>query len=178
MLANPGHRGFTLIELLIGFALVGLLTMMAVPAFQHWTQNMQIRNAAESILNGMQIARAEAVRRNAAVQMILVDGSTWTIAAVSTPGTIIQQRDSAEGSGTAAIAVTPGIADRITFNGMGWVVANDDGSASITSINVASAISANTAIRPLRILVVPGGSLKMCDPAVALAVDDPRKCPP
>lgn len=176
MLANPGHRGFTLIELLIGFALVGLLTMMAVPAFQHWTQNMQIRNAAESILNGMQIARAEAVRRNAAVQMIMVDGSTWTIAAVSTPGTIIQQRDSAEGSQMAAIAVTPVVADRITFNGMGWVVTNDDGSESITSIDVASTISADTAIRPLRILVVPGGSMKMCDPAPTLAADDPRRC--
>ncbi|MGH8693968.1 MAG: pilus assembly FimT family protein, partial [Burkholderiales bacterium] len=47
MTSRHDQSGVTLIELLIGLALIGILLVMAVPAYQFWIQNVQIRNAAE-----------------------------------------------------------------------------------------------------------------------------------
>jgi type IV fimbrial biogenesis protein FimT len=171
-----GHqpRGFSLIELLIGLALIGILLVMAVPAYQFWIQNVQIRNAAEGVLNGLQLARAEAVRRNALVQLIFTTatGSGWTISTV-VGGTEIQARSANEGSESALVTITPLGADRITFNGMGWLATNNNGSPTITRIDVASTM-VGTEIRALRVTVGAGGVMKMCDPAVAAG--DPRAC--
>lgn len=173
--ARHNPKGFTLIELMIGLGLVGLLTLLAVPAFQHWVQNSQIRNGAEGIMNGMQIARAEAVRRNANIQFVMTAGSGWTIALASAPTAILQSRVAQEGSTNAAVTVLPAGADRISFNGMGWITPNADGSNSITTVNVTSATMTGTEIRPLRVIVTTGGTPKMCDPAVVST--DPRACP-
>jgi type IV fimbrial biogenesis protein FimT len=171
-----GHqsRGFSLIELLIGLALIGILSVMAVPAYQFWIKNVQIRNAAEGVLNGLQLARAEAVRRNALVQLIFTTatGSGWTISTV-VGGTEIQARSANEGSESALVTITPLGADRITFNGMGWLATNNNGSPTITRIDVASTM-VGTEIRALRVTVGAGGVMKMCDPAVAAG--DPRAC--
>ncbi|MEQ1880073.1 MAG: GspH/FimT family pseudopilin [Burkholderiales bacterium] len=166
--------GITLIELLISVALISILTLLAVPAFQHWIQNAQIRNAAEGILNGMQLAKAEAVRRNTPVEIVLDGNSGWAIATVA--GAVpIQQRSGQEGSNLTAVAILPADANRITFNGMGWVATNADFTPAISQIDVTSAAMAGTELRPLRLVVTAGGSIKMCDPAVGAG--DPRVCP-
>ncbi len=58
------QKGVTLIELMIALALFGLLTALAAPNFMGWIQNQQIRAGAESILNGIQLARRTAVNNN------------------------------------------------------------------------------------------------------------------
>jgi type IV fimbrial biogenesis protein FimT len=171
------HDGFTLLEIVIAIALMCILTVLAVPAFQHWVQNAQIRNGAEGILNGLQHARAEAVRRNVVIQFVLVNQSGWQIAAASDPATILVQRDPGEGSSNALVATSPAGADRISFNGMGWVVANGDASPSLATMDVTSATLAGSEIRPLRIVVSTNGAPKMCDPSPSLAAGDPRICP-
>ena len=44
---------------------LGIMLALGLPSFVETIQNMQVRTAAESILDGLQIARSEAVRRNA-----------------------------------------------------------------------------------------------------------------
>jgi len=61
------HRGFTMLELIVVVAIVAILASLAMPSFSTMIQNSQIRNAAESIQNGLQLARAEAVRRNTTI---------------------------------------------------------------------------------------------------------------
>ena len=175
LIDRHSRQGFTLIELMIGLGLVGILALFAVPAFQHWVQNSQIRNGAEGIMNGMQIARAEAVRRNVVIQFVITTGSGWTIAAASAPTVILQSRVAEEGSSNAAITITPAGADRVSFNGMGWISPNADASNAITSIDVTSATMTGSELRPLRVVVSTGGSPKMCDPAVPST--DTRACP-
>ena len=61
-----------MIEMMIGVALLGILFGLAAPNFKAWLMNSRIRNAAESIQNGLQRARAEAVAQNTNVEFVLV----------------------------------------------------------------------------------------------------------
>jgi len=180
-------RGFTLIEVMMTIALFGLLIMLAVPAGRVFMANTQVRTAAEAFLNGMQQARAEAVRRNSHVQLVLGAGTTWTVGCVTVVGDLdgdgvddcpdpIARRAMEEG-GTAhtTIEVLPAGANTITFNGLGRVVANPDFSEAITTINVESAKIPAPETRRLRVNVAVGGSVKMCDRD--MAANDPRACP-
>jgi len=69
--AASAIRGVSLIELLVGIAILGIAVALGAPAFSEWIANSQIRSTAESIQNGLHLARAEAVRRNTSVQFQL-----------------------------------------------------------------------------------------------------------
>ena len=62
---TAGERGFTLIEMLVTLSIVAILAAVAVPSFRMFILNIQIRTASEAFNNGLQLARGEAVRRNA-----------------------------------------------------------------------------------------------------------------
>lgn len=166
------QRGVTLIEMMIALVITAVLILVAMPSFSAWMANAQIRNAAEAVLNGMQFARTQAIQLNTPVQFELTGATTWTVTRVS-DGEELQRREE-EGSANATSDVQPDDATILTFNGMGWIVPNDDGSDSITQVDVDSSLDVDGE-RPLRVTVAPGGALKMCDPAVA--APDPRVCP-
>jgi type IV fimbrial biogenesis protein FimT len=70
------ERGFSLVELFIGIAIVAILLMVGMPSMSDWLKNTQIRSQAEVLASGVQIARAEAVRRNTSARFSLVDTFT------------------------------------------------------------------------------------------------------
>lgn len=193
MLIHTRQSGVTLIELMIAVVLVGILFMMGVTSYGTWNQNQQVRVAAEAIINGMQLARAEAVKRNVTTRFVLCGAasSSWEILAASaaapqpsvslacgagsnalTGEERVQERSAQEGSSNAQIQVTPNGATTVTFNSMGRVAANADASAAVTQVDVSNP----KGDRPLSITVSPGGSLRMCDPSPKLLAGDPRKC--
>ena len=140
------QHGVTLVELLVGVAILGILAATAAPALSGWVQNAQIRTTADSIQNGLQLARGEAVRLNTLMRfqlMTSVDAtcqpsttsSNWVVsqgdptvatgACAATPTTtaiiandplIVQVRASTEGSGTTVDAAGQSL---ICFNGLG-----------------------------------------------------------
>lgn len=174
---GSAQHGATLIEMLIGIAILAILITVGLPSYTEWIQNTQIRTATESVLNGMQLARNEAVRRNTNVQLALGTQSSWTINAInadSSTGEQIQSRAYGAGSTNVTVLVAPANATKITFNSLGRVAANAD---SITQLdfNVPTSILADTASRKLRIVVKAGGNVRMCDPAVTDTAD-PRLC--
>lgn len=165
---KTGQAGLTVIEVMIGVVLIGILMAFAVPSFQAWTRNAQIRNAAESVANGIQRARAEAVMRNANVEFILGAGSSWTIMRLDVPNppSLVESRVSSEGSKEVAVVavaadLTP--AAIITFGSLGTVVANADGTPAIAQVDFASV----GGDRNLRVVIGIGGNAKMCDPNIA-----------
>ena len=69
------QRGLSLIEMVTVMAIAAVLTGLAVPSFTAWMANVQIRTATESIQNGLQLARAEAIRRNSPVMFWFTSGT-------------------------------------------------------------------------------------------------------
>lgn len=181
MLSVTPARGFTIVEVLITIMVLGILIAVAAPTFGEWLQNQQLRAAADAALNGLQVGRAEAIRRNGPVQVAFAPGgSGWTVSEITggAVGATLQTRSGAEGSPNATLSATPGGATTVTFSAIGGIAANIDGSATISMLDVQNpgggACQPAGAMRCLRVTVSGGGSLKMCDPIVT--APDPRAC--
>lgn len=187
--ASGSMQGVTLVELMIGIAIVALLMMAGVPTYQQWLQNTQLRTAAESVQNALQLARATAVRDNTFTQFTFSGAGNvtgWTVLAddPAVAGLLfnvpVQARDGAEGSAQARIGTSVPIntayGTPLAANSAGAIVFNPLGRVSpgaITRIDVLHA-SASTA-RRLVITVSPGGQIRMCDPALSPSVS-PQAC--
>jgi type IV fimbrial biogenesis protein FimT len=164
------NAGFSLIELMVSVVVLGILASIAVPSFQTWIRNTQIRNAAESITNGLQRARAEAVSRNTNVSFVMGTDSSWAISVVN-PASTIDQRLASEGSKNVTRAVLPTGATTVTFSNVGFVVPNADASNSITQVDLVAAGGSQN----LRVTIGTGGNARMCDPNLASG-SNPRAC--
>ena len=175
MLARPASHGFTLVEIMIGLVVLGILMALAAPSFTVWMQNTQIRSAADAVLNGLQLARTEAIRRNKTVQFVMGTQTEWTVNVVN-PLEQLQYRPMEEGSANAVVQTSPGGALVVTFDAMGGrSTTNDNGTSPIDSIDITSA-QTMAGLRPLRIVITTSGSLRMCDPDTNLKVGDTRRC--
>jgi len=171
------QAGLSIIELMIGIAIVTILLATGMQSYSSWVQNQRVRVAAEAILNGIQLARVEAVRRNLPVQFKLTGSRAgWQVQTVI-PGSVtqerVQSRSAAEDSADVSVSgVSPLGATSIMFNGFGRVMAVNllDLSAPITEINVLNATSQGL----LRIVVSSAGNVRMCDPHAPTG--DPKAC--
>jgi type IV fimbrial biogenesis protein FimT len=76
----------SVVELVVSLVIIGSLLALAAPNYTAWIQNTKIRTTAEAMLNGLQMARTEAVRRNTQIRFYLTDTLTATCVA-STGGT-------------------------------------------------------------------------------------------
>jgi type IV fimbrial biogenesis protein FimT len=174
---NPSKQsGFTLVELVIVIAILIILSSFAIPSYMNMIQDSMVRNAASSIQTGMQIARGEAVKRNASVQLDLRGtNSAWTVclapavAGDSCPNPddarTIQSRALEDGSSTKVDV--SGSAGPFIFNAYGVLTSG----AAIINVN-----NKDLTARELRVQVGTGGSSKVCDPALTAAGTDPRRC--
>lgn len=185
---NP--RGFTLIELMVTVAILGVLLSMGVSGYQTWIANSRARTTAESIQNGLSLARSEAIRRNAKVQFVMTtadpvssnmtavqsglssSGTNWMVRIYQSGGSytaadFIQGRSAAEGGANTSINEDAAVAgctrqSNVIFTGMG----NQNSPA--TANTVCFDVSATGGDRPLRISVTPGGAIRMCDPGLSI----------
>ena len=86
---KPSHaHGFTLIELMVTVAVMGILAIVAMPSMAALVTNSRVSGQTEELVTSLQLARAEAIRRNARVTVCagaagVCSGSTtwsgWTI---------------------------------------------------------------------------------------------------
>lgn len=197
---SRASQGFTMIELMVVMAVIGIMMKAAMPMFSNWIGNQRLRTAAESVYAGLQVARQEAVRRNALVMFQATDSTStsWSVCPVI-PGTAVcdttqpavQTRDGNDESGairmgaSASLAMTnPGAAASALAPGVGFpaAVVFDPMGRTVTSPAITSTRRfdfRHTALGPnerrLVVMVSAAGNPRMCDPQVA--VGNPRACP-
>jgi type IV fimbrial biogenesis protein FimT len=178
-IAQPGggrrrQRGVTLIELMLALLVLAVLLTLGVPSFKAWLQNTQIRTATDALMNGLQIARTEAVRRNTIVYFALESGTDWTVTQFN-PKQVLQERRGDEGSQTAVI--DSGGRTMVSFSPIGAPMSTnpEDGSLPIATMEISSAVTYE-GLRKLRIVISPSGAVRMCDPDPNLPAGDPRRC--
>lgn len=192
-------RGFTLIELMVTIVILAILVVLGFPSYEQWIRNTRIRNAAESIQNGLRLARNEATQRGANVEFYFTTPGTadWAICqlppASSTPidcsvGTPIQAFDAKAGAATVqvfnssalsditppyAAALTTTSAGNVIFTALGRPAA---GTKSLVRIDTTAVTTSSAASRRLVITISSGGNVRMCDPGVPPGSTNPQKC--
>lgn len=191
MLSGLPRRGVTLIELMVALVVVAALMKLAGPGFSTWMQNTRIRTMSEGLMQGLQLARAEAVRRNAPVRFQLMTNlgnscapsltaNNWVVSMDSAAGAcdstnmaddaapvaprMIQSRPSGDGASNATVSAS-GSTSSIAFNGLGrMTTAASDITIDVANPTGGACAASGGPMRCLRIVVSPGGEARMCDP--------------
>lgn len=200
MLIRIQHRGFSLIEMLVGLVILALLLTFGMPQYAIFLANAKLRATADNLANGLQTARAEAVKRNARVEMVLTDeqpipvlvnalpastsGMNWVVREY-VPATdtynFVEGRLGMEGSGqvdATPVTITSNSTDasydgRISFNGFGALSTAQTITFQITnpSGGACDTVAVRGPMRCLNVNVSPGGQIRVCDPKVTDAKD-------
>lgn len=196
------QQGFSVIEVMVTITVMALMLFVAMPSLGSWMDNTRIRNASEALQNGLQTARAEAVKRNQSISFHLVSltdpavmdnsctlsasGGSWVVS-VDSPATkcgsgpsttvapkIVEARTAADAGGRVKVAGVQ--ADGTTA--ADTVTFNGFGrvinAAPLTRIDI-TGLASGTRYRNLRLEITAAGAVRMCDPKVTVA-NDPRKC--
>lgn len=134
-------KGFTLVEMMVAIAILVIVMAIAAPNLQTFILNARVRSAGESLMSGINLARMEAVQRNARVSVWIVDnltascqltttGTSWVVslddptdlchsaASVAVDPRLVQARTATEGGGNITVTAD-GFC--VTFNGFGAV---------------------------------------------------------
>ena len=197
------QRGFSLIELIVTITVLALVLVAAMPSLGTWLDNSRIRNVTDSLQNGLQLARGEAVRRNQSISFWLVNlndpgvlsndctlsgsSGSWVVSVDSpighcadSPSTIsspklVQGRTVGDAGGKVSVTATQS-------DGTAGTSVTFNGFGRVTNTDFIQKIdvtgtSTGTAYRPLRIEITSGGQVRMCDPNVSVSTDS-RKCSP
>jgi type IV fimbrial biogenesis protein FimT len=120
----PAARGFTLIELFIAMAVAAILATLAAPSFVEYLAAARIRNASYDVVDGLQMARSEAIKRNTAIDMVRTNASSWTggwkVQVPGAPATVLRTQDA---YGKVAISDSANIST-VTFGNDGRPTTN------------------------------------------------------
>lgn len=70
-------RGVTLVELMVVIAVMAILVVIAIPSFSNASLSSKLNSIANEFVASAQLARSEAIKRNATVRLCAsADGST------------------------------------------------------------------------------------------------------
>ncbi len=179
--------GLTLIELIVALSISTLLLATALPAFTQLTRHHQVQRSAEALKLALERARSEAITRNAAIRLTLIDTTGrpgWRIDCVHpTPAcpTSLQVAAAATSSPirwrylTSLAPTTTAVASNamsgqlkptsISFNALGQLADRLPGTPQL-QLEVSHLHDPQAYRRMVR--VSAAGAIRLCDPSAAL----------
>lgn len=195
--------GFTLLETMVVVSIITILALVAGPNLSTWLDNIRIRSAADALQEGLQTARAEAIKRNQNITFWLVSSTALnqvdnTCTLTSTSGSwVVSVTDPSMRCGDAPsvnsaprIVAARGVGDsgaRVDVNAL-----QADGTTAGTSVTFngfgrvtnatpiaridITGVNDDVTYRNLRLMISPAGQIRMCDPSIGSTSSDPRKC--
>lgn len=192
---SAGHQeGFSIIELSVALTIAGVLLALGMPSLSGYIQNARLGSAAKSFYTGVQLARTEAIRRNAPVEFAMTGdsvasgienslsidpaGANWVVrvrASASAPYELVEAKPMLEGGGAAPSVTVAASAGLVTFNALGGTT----GGVGETIVLQNPAMGLCTPGGPVRcwnVVVSPGGQVRLCNPDPAASASDTRKC--
>lgn len=193
-----------MVEVVIALGIMALLLALGVPQYATFLNNARIRASTDNLAAGLNLARSEAVKRNARVEFVLTDeepiallvnalpastsGMNWVVREwVPTAGSysFIEGKSGLEGSGRGGQTPVVIASSSTDATYAGIVSFNGFGAASVTrpllveisnpSGGACAAATSPGPMRCLHIIVSPGGQIRQCDPKVT-ASGDTRAC--
>jgi type IV fimbrial biogenesis protein FimT len=193
MLTPPAReRGFSIVEILITLGIIALVIGLASPSVMLWIQNLQLRNAADSVLGGLQMARLEALKRNTTIAFEFQDQNSvaWHVCVFDVANAACKAGDIASAAGSSsgnarvgvettysdyALALGPGVnvPSLVAFDPFGRVSPNSP--VNIARIDVRNPTLSSSDERRLSIRVEAAGEVHMCDPKLSKATN-PQGC--
>jgi type IV fimbrial biogenesis protein FimT len=109
-------HGFTLIEMLVTLGVFAILLMIAIPSMRPFLQSQGVKNASMDISSTVALARSEAIKRNATVDVTANSATDWSqgwVVSQTTPASTIRKQPA-----LANIVITPS-SGSFSFDGNG-----------------------------------------------------------
>jgi type IV fimbrial biogenesis protein FimT len=175
---------------MVGLAILSALLALGIPAYTTYLQNARLSANANTFLGMLRSARAEAIKTNRPVDIILTDqgvGNYDLVAAASTVSgrnfivrsnltagpKLVDSRSAQEGA--AQLVGIRGSVPSITFTGLGTTTLGAVGRINFTSPDPNNCAAKNGIARCQRVCVYPSGRALVCDTAAVPM--DTRACP-
>lgn len=99
-------RGFTIIELMMVIAILAVLSSVAAPSFREMIVASRVRSAASDLYEAVLLARSEAIKRNASIDIVPDAGgwaAGWSVR-VQSDATVMSTHDALTGVTVSANA--------------------------------------------------------------------------
>lgn len=85
---NSKPRGFTLMELVTTLSILGILSLIAVPAFSSWLPEYRLKSAVRDLYSNMQLARMLSIKNNGQYKVIFNTEGSGSYSIVKPDGSI------------------------------------------------------------------------------------------
>lgn len=157
-------RGLTLLEMLTAVAVIGITTMVAVPATQSTLEKRRLIDAGEGVFAHLQLVRSEAIKTNSRAYLAFQGGGdNWCLGLDQTPGCDCNNDGDCDLNGAEyriSSANFPGVSLSQSF--LTGTTGFEPRRGLAYTTGTATLVSDSG---ELRVSVSPLGSVSMCSPA-------------